>query len=82
MDIEPKTGIVTLTHIRTGVELAKLRCEFSAFGTMTRLDKDGLYDSSNYWICVKPSDETVGGGLFNPKNSLQINSFTFDLKPR
>ena len=56
LHVERSTGIVRLTHGKTGVELMKMRCDLSAFGTFTRLDPSGNYEADNYWIGVKPDD--------------------------
>ena len=73
LHVEGATGIVKITHGKTGVELMKMRCEPAAFGTFTRLDPSGNYEADNYWIGVKPDDGTVfEGELFDPKRRLVI----------
>ena len=74
LHVERSAGIVRLTHGKTGVELMKMRCDLSAFGTFTRLDPSGNYEADNYWIGVKPDDSTVfHAGLFDPKRHLVID---------
>lgn len=74
LHVERSTGIVRLTHGKTDVELMKMRCDLSAFGTFTRLDPSGNYEADNYWIGIKPDDSTVfHEGLFDPKRHLVID---------
>lgn len=79
MEIEDN-GIVTIRGRHAEV-LAKFRCDPASFGTFERVEAG--YDCDNYWIAVKPSDDTVfNGGLFDPRNSITVTAFEFVLGRR
>ena len=59
LDFDERTHTVTLRHYKTKVELLKIKLESCAINTMTRIDSNGMYDCSNYWIGIKPNDNTV-----------------------
>ena len=80
MEVSMKSGIIELSHAKTGTRIMQMRAETGSMGTIDRLDPSGRYDSDNFWILAKPADNAVfEDGLFDPKKKLTIKRFSFEL---
>lgn len=78
MEVDERTGTVTMRHAKTQTVQMMIKLEASSIATMLRIESD--VDCDNFWIGVKPADSVVFNDVLFDNKQLVVKSIDFELR--